>query len=185
LVAVVALKADRVRRGLALLKWGFVPYWSNDGKAAHLNARDETAAGLPTFSDSFRTRRCIVPATGFYERRAEGGKKRPHRFRLANGGVMGFAGLWSEWGVEEGKSLSTCCIITTAANDVVGLFHDRMPAVLAPEDNATWLDDDAPLKELHALLKPDPAELMVESEASAPVNSPGTRDPGCSIRPLD
>ncbi|QJX00045.1 hypothetical protein FTUN_7668 [Frigoriglobus tundricola] len=82
LVAVVAPKADPAKRGLALLKWGLVPYWSNDGQPGPINARAETVAGLATFSNSFRDRRCILPASGFYEWCVQGGKKVPHRFRL-------------------------------------------------------------------------------------------------------
>jgi len=176
LVAVVAPKADTTKRGLALLKWGLVPDWSNNGKPGPINARAETVGGLPTFSDSFRHKRCIIPATGFYEWRTLGGKKVPHRFRLAFG-VMGFAGLWSVWSGEEGKKLFTCCVITTTANELVRPFHDCMPAILAPEDYAKWFDGETPLKELHALLKPYPAELMEVSEASTLVNSPKNEGP--------
>ncbi len=175
LVAVVAPKGEG--RGLRHVKWGLVPYWSNDGRGGHINARAETAAGLPTFTDSFRPRRCIIPASGFYEWRTEGGRKRPHRFRLASGSVMGFAGLWSVWEVEDSPRLFTCCVITTKSNALVGPFHDRMPAILAPEDYEAWLDTDAPLKESHALLKPYPAELMEVSEASTLVNSPKNDGP--------
>lgn len=133
--------------------------------------------GLPTFSDSFRHKRCIVPATGFYEWRTEGKQKVPHRFRLASGGAMGFAGLWSKWKVEGQAALFTCCVITAAANELVRPFHDRMPAILAPEDYAMWFDAETPLKEAHALLKSYPAELMVESAASTLVNSPKNEGP--------
>ncbi len=100
LVAVVAPKADPTRRGLALLKWGLVPYWSQNGKTGPINARAETVGGLPTFSNAFRERRCIIPASGFYEWRKDGAKKMPMRFRLVAGGVMGFAGLWEKWNNE-------------------------------------------------------------------------------------
>ena len=109
--------------------------------------------------------------------RTDGGKKVPHRFRLASGGLMGFAGLWSKWKVEGQPALFTCCVITTAANDVVKPFHDRMPAMLAPSDYATWFDHETPLADLHALLKPYPAELMDVSAASALVNSPKNEGP--------
>jgi putative SOS response-associated peptidase YedK len=175
LVSVVAPKGEG--RGLAFLKWGLVPYWSNDGKGGHINARAETVGGLPTFSDSFRSRRCIFPASGFYEWKSEGGRKKPHRFRLATGGVMNFAGLWSVWKVEGEKKLFTCAVITTATNDEVRPFHDRMPAVLRPEEYEAWLDSETPLKEAHALLKAYPAELMEVSAASALVHSPENEGP--------
>ncbi len=90
---------------MALLKWGLVPYWSNDGKSGPINARCETVAGLSSFSQAFRDRRCIVPATGLYEWCTVAKKKIPHRFHLAVGGVMGFAGLWEMWTSEDGKRL--------------------------------------------------------------------------------
>jgi putative SOS response-associated peptidase YedK len=177
LVAVVAPKADPSKRGLALLKWGLVPYWSNDGRENHFNARAETVGGLSTFTDSFRHKRCIVPANGFYEWMVEGRAKVPHRFRLASGGVMGFAGLWSKWEVEGQRPLFSCCIITTAANELVAPFHDRMPAILHPDDYAKWFDHETTLKELHAILKPYPANLMVESAANTLVNSAKNEGP--------
>jgi putative SOS response-associated peptidase YedK len=115
----------------------------------------------------------------------------PHRFRLASGAVMGFAGLWSVWNGGEGtKRLFTCCVITTAANELVKPFHDRMPAILAPDEYETWFDNDTPLKELHALLKPYPEELMEVSAASPLVNNPkneGPRllDPGAQNLPFE
>jgi putative SOS response-associated peptidase YedK len=164
-------------RGLALLKWGLVPYWSNDGKPGPINARCETVAGLSSFSDAFKHRRCIIPATGFYERRAVGKKKIPHWFHLTSGGVIGFAGLWEMWTGEDGKRLFTCCVITTPANAVVAPFHDRTPAILSPDDYATWFDTDAPLNEVQTLLKPYPAELMAVNEANPLVNSPKNEGP--------
>jgi putative SOS response-associated peptidase YedK len=90
---------------------------------------------------------------------------------------MGFAGLWSMWKVEGGKPLFTCCVITTTPNDVVKPFHDRMPAILGSDDYAKWLDNDTPLKELHALLKPYPAELMEVGEANPLVNNVKSEGP--------
>jgi putative SOS response-associated peptidase YedK len=95
LVPVIAPKADPTQRGLALLKWGLVPDWWNDDKPGPINARAETVADLPTFSESFASRRCIIPATGFYEWRGTKGRRVPYRFRLGTGRLMGFAGLWS------------------------------------------------------------------------------------------
>jgi putative SOS response-associated peptidase YedK len=84
-----------------------VPHWSQDDKRGHINAKAETVGGLSSFADAFRHRRCIIPATGFYEWRTEGRKKVPHRFRLESGVVMGFAGLWDVWTAADGKRLVT------------------------------------------------------------------------------
>jgi putative SOS response-associated peptidase YedK len=178
LVPVIAPKQDPAKRGLALLKWGLVPDWSNDGKAGPINARAETVAGLPTFADSFRGRRCIIPATGFYEWRGTRGRRVPFRFHRSDGGLLGFAGLWSVWAGGDGPRLFTACIITTAANDLVQPYHDRMPAILRPEDYTKWFDADAPLPELHALLKPFPVEMMAVTEANVLANSARNEGPG-------
>jgi putative SOS response-associated peptidase YedK len=81
------------------------------------------------------------------------------------------------WTATDGKKLITCCIITTAANELVASLHDRMPAILAPDEYARWFDHDTPLKEAHALLRPYPADLMAVSEANALVNSPKNEGP--------
>jgi putative SOS response-associated peptidase YedK len=177
LVAVVAPKADPTKRGLALLKWGLVPHWSRDGKPGPINARAETAAQLPTFRDSFRSKRCLIPATGFYEWRKEGERKIPVRFHLRAGGVMAFAGLWSVWTGPDTKHLFTCCVLTTTANELVRPLHERMPAILAPEEYAAWLDPDTPATELRTLLKTYPADLMAASDANPLVNSPRNEGP--------
>lgn len=176
LVAVVATRRETDKRGLALLKWGFVPDWSPDGKPGPINARGETVAGLPTFSDAFRQQRCIIPATGFYEWKKEGTKKRPYHFRLKGSGVMGFAALWSVWR-GDGTKLLTTCLITTAANDVVRPLHDRMPVILSPDDYDVWLDNGTPLPELKKLLRPYSPELMEVVEANPLVNSPKNEGP--------
>jgi putative SOS response-associated peptidase YedK len=177
-VAVVApKKVDPSRRGLALLKWGLVPYWLQDGKAGPINARCETVGRLNSFSDAFKQRRCIIPATGFYEWPEAGGKKIPHRFRLASGGLLGFAGLWEWWTREDQSVLYSCCLIAAPANPLVASLHDRMPAILAPDEYAAWLDAATPRKEAHAILKPYPAEVMAVSEANVQVNSPRNEGP--------
>jgi putative SOS response-associated peptidase YedK len=133
--------------------------------------RRARADGLSSFSHAFREQRCIIPATGFYEWLKAGKQKVPHYFQLAAGGVMAFAGLWDKWIAEDGTGLFTCCIITTTANPLVAPIHERMPAILAPDEYAKWFDHDTPLKDVHALLRPFPAELMTVSEANARVNS--------------
>jgi putative SOS response-associated peptidase YedK len=135
---------------------------------------------LPSFSDAFRNRRCIIPASGFYEWRTEVEKKKkkiPQRFHLATGGVMGFAAIWDKWLGEDGKLVFSAAIITTSANEPVTPCHDRMPAILTPDDYAKWFEADADLWDLHALLKPYPASLMTVSEANVLVNSPKNEGP--------
>src|SRR5262249_45043507 len=114
LVAVVGLKADGRTRGIGKVRWGLVPSWANDPDSGprRINARAETVAYK--FAGSFRGRRCLVPADGFYEWRAEGRGKKACRFTLADGSVFAFAGLWDVW-AGEGRRLVTTCVVTTAA----------------------------------------------------------------------
>jgi hypothetical protein len=105
LVAAVGQKPDGVHRGLILVRWGLVPDWANDARPGPINARAETVTTKPTFRDSFLYRRCLIPATGFYEWTAEGGRKLPHFIRRKGGGLLGLAALWSLW-KGDGKPLS-------------------------------------------------------------------------------
>ena len=169
-----------VGREMVPMRWGLVPGWwkkSRKDVPATFNARAETVAEKPMFRGAFKYRRCIIPASGFYERRAEGKKLVPMHFRFESGGVMGFAGLWDKWLDPDNKRVFTCCVITTPANELLAPYHDRMPAILSPDDYAMWFVTDAPLKYVHALVKPYPPGLMVASEANPLVNSPKNEGP--------
>ena len=109
IIAVVGLKPDGVRKGIALLRWGLVPSWANspDEGPRPINARAETVAYK--FREQFREKRCLIPADGFYEWRVMGGKNRPCHFALNTGRPFGFAGLWDLWRAEGAKPLLTCC----------------------------------------------------------------------------
>jgi len=179
-VAVIGRKPDGQSRGLALLRWGLVPEWANDPKSAFINARAETVHQLPTFRDAFRNRRCLIPADGFFEwmDTGKGKKKRPHHIRLKGDGLFAFAGLWSVWG--EGKEkLRTCCLITTEANELVRPVHDRMPAILRPDDYDPWLDPGTPVDQLRGLLRPYAADEMELVEVGPAVGSPRNDGPEC------
>lgn len=175
-VAVVGLKPDGRRRGLAVLRWGLVPRWAATPKAGPTNARSETVDRLPTFRDSFRERRCLFPMTGFYEWATVNGRKVPHHFTLAGGGLMGVAGIWDVWQGADGTKLATCCLLTTTANDTVRPVHDRMPVVLPPDVWADWLDPATPAGRLVPLLRPYPGAMAV-APASPLVNSPKNDGP--------
>lgn len=140
--------ADPVRK-LVGLRWGLVPSWSKDAKggARMINARFETVAAKPAFRKALATRRCLLPADGFYEWYASSatdarGKpiKQPFFIRPADGGLLVMAGLYEFWKSPEGEWLSTCAVITTQASDAVGHIHDRMPMVVDPAHWDAWLD---------------------------------------------
>jgi putative SOS response-associated peptidase YedK len=181
LVPVVGLKPDGKTRGLALLKWGFVPRWAADpdGGPKPVNAKAETVAMKAPFKDSFRDRRCLIPADGFYEWRAEGGRKVAHHFHLKGGGLFAFAGLWDAWQAEGHDPLRTCVVITVPPNEVVRPFHDRMPAILLPGQYDLWLHGDTPTVELLRALAPLPAEQLEEVRVGPAVNNVANDGPEC------
>ena len=180
LVPVVGAKPDG-RRGLSFFKWGFVPHWEADPRAGYrpVNAKAETVATSPMWRDAFRRKRCLLVASGFYEWRTEGKKKLPIHHRLKDGEPFAFAGVWDVWKGEGRPPLVTCAIITVPANPLVKPFHDRMPAILAPDQYAGWLEHDAPPAALLAMLAPFPAELMEAVKLTPTANSVRNDGPEC------
>jgi putative SOS response-associated peptidase YedK len=130
------------KRVLHQLRWGLVPHWSKDPSiGARLNnARGETVAEKPSFRDAFKRRRCLIPANGFFEWKAEGKIKQPFYISLKSGEPMSMGGLWESWKTPEGGILRTVCIVTTSPNTVMQPIHDRMPVIVAPENWQSWLN---------------------------------------------
>ena len=123
-IAAVGLKADGHHRGLTFFQWGFIPSWAKSAKESFkpINAKAETVATLAPFRDSFKKKRCIIPADGFYEWKVESKAKQPYHIRMKSRSLFGFAGIWSEW-KGDGESLKTTAIITTEANEVARHVH--------------------------------------------------------------
>jgi putative SOS response-associated peptidase YedK len=164
-------------RTLTQLKWGLVPSWSKDAPTSKglINARAETITEKPSFREAFKKRRCIIPASGFYEWQKKGtGAKQPFYFYLKEKEVFGFAGLWEEWlDKQTGELLETCTIITTEANDVLKPVHDRMPVILQSDGYDEWLDTKVKdTSRLRELLKPYSAKEMDSHAVSRSVNIP-------------
>lgn len=178
LVVVVGLKPDGVRRGMAQLPWRLVAHSSETIKPKYrpINVRAEGV--LWNYGLQYRERRCLVPADGFYEWTGPKGKKTPYRFTMADGKPFAFAGLWDLWRGAEGKLVS-CCILTTAANDLIRPYHDRMPVIVPAEAYDAWLAPDTPERELLGLLRPYPPERMAAAEAGRAVNSVKYDGPEC------
>jgi putative SOS response-associated peptidase YedK len=172
------------KRELAELRWGLIPAWAANPKpGGFVNARVETVAEKPAFRQSFRRRRCLVPADGFFEWKHVGGKKHPYFFRKAGGGVLAYAGVWDTWNGPEG-TVETVAVLTVPANDLVRPLHDRMPAVVAEDRFAEWLDpkESRPAK-LLPLLVPYPVEQMEKWAVSSRVNS-ATEDEHALLLPV-
>ena len=123
-----------------MLTWGLIPSWSTDGKG-FINARAETLEEKPSFSESFRLRRCLIPADGFFEWKRTGKEKRPFYIYSRDKEPVMFAGIWDTWR-NRGELIASCAIITTAANELVSKLHDRMPAILSAEFHEAWLDEE-------------------------------------------
>lgn len=121
--------------------WGLVPHWAKDKAIAYktINARGESVAAKPAFRAAFRQRRCLVPASGFYEWQARDGGKQAYLIRPALGGLIAFAGLWESWAGPDGE-LRSFTIITTAPNELMARIYERMPAILPRGLYARWLD---------------------------------------------
>jgi putative SOS response-associated peptidase YedK len=150
-----------MERRLVLMRWGFVPSWAKEvGTGSPLiNARAEGIEQKPTFRKPLRYQRCIIPASGFYEWQATPrGKKIKHLFTGADGDLMALAGLYDTWKTPQGSDLTSCVIITTTPNELVAPVHNRMPVILAPEDEGVWLNPDETESEaLLSFLRPLPA----------------------------
>jgi len=170
-------------RELSLARWGLIPSWAKDASAAArmINARSETAAAKPAFRDALKSRRCLVPADGFYEWKRTGVSKQPYCFEVNGGALFAFAGLWDRWKGPTSKWVESCLILTTAPNSVTSAVHDRMPVILDPDGYDLWLDpgmmDPAAASEL---LRPCDARLMRCYPISTRINHVANDDEECS-----
>ena len=167
-------------RHLSSARWGLVPHWAKDLSIGNrmINARCETVHEKPAFRQSIHTRRCIVPASGFFEWTTTPTGKTPHYVTMRDGSPLAFAGIWESWKTSEGENIETCAILTTTANCLMAPIHDRMPVILHQTEFELWLERSVnnPL-ELQRLYQPYPAELLQEWEVSTVVNSPAHETP--------
>src|SRR5256885_12824065 len=125
---------------LSLMRWGLIPRWSRDASIAFktINARSETLQEKPAFKDAYAKRRCLVLADGFYEWRSEGKKRLPLHIARPDKAPFAMAGLWETWKDAAGRELRSFTIVTVPANETLSELHDRMPAILRPDDEAVW-----------------------------------------------
>ncbi|MCH7689515.1 MAG: SOS response-associated peptidase [candidate division Zixibacteria bacterium] len=176
-------------RTIKAMKWGLIPHWAKDPRIAYkmINARSETVAEKPSYRDAFKSKRCLIPASGFYEWQKSASdpkKKTPIHIRLKKSELFAFAGLWSLWKREDVEIL-TYTIITTDANEYLKEFHDRMPVILNQSDESKWLDHQTPSDELQSLLVPCAEERLEAYEVSKLVNSPENNTEECIQRVVE
>jgi putative SOS response-associated peptidase YedK len=146
-----AIVSQGEERLLAAFTWGLVPGWAKDPTIGSrmINARSETAAEKPSFRSALVKRRCIVPADGWYEWQGSPGKKTPYYFSATNQTVLGLAGIYESWKQPDGQLLWTAAILTQEARPDFSYIHDRMPVLLTPELQDTWLNSQtSPLQEV-------------------------------------
>ncbi len=162
--------SDEGRR-LRAMRWGFLPHWyktPSDGPLL-INARSETIADKPAFLMAARERRCLIPATGFYEwTRDKDGKRLPWYIQPRGGGLLAFAGVWQDWAKGD-EPLTTCAIVTTAANPAMSTIHHRMPVIVAEKDWGLWLGEDG--KGAALLMKAAPDDALEFWRVDPKVNS--------------
>ena len=142
-------------RSISRLRWGLIPFWAKDVKFGSrlINARAETVDAKPAFRAAFKSRRCLVPADGWFEWVREGGAKSPRFLSMADGSIASFAALWERWD-GEGDIVESFTIITTEAAEGIAHVHARQPAIVDPSRFGDWLDPDAPKEALLEIVRP-------------------------------
>jgi putative SOS response-associated peptidase YedK len=171
-------------RILSLMRWGLVPSWASDISigARLINGRSETVLEKPAFRDSFRLRRCLVPADGFYEWKKAGKERYPFHFVMKDSSLFAFAGVWDRWRSPAGQVVESCSILTTAPNELLEGVHDRMPVILPQRHYQTWLTAPATdSQRLAELLVPFDASVMQRYPVSSLVNKPENDVPECAL----
>ena len=183
-VPVIRQNPNEPRRELSLMRWGLIPSWVKDssGSAMMITARSETAATKPAFRDPLTSRRCLIPADGFYEWQRTGKVKQPYCFEVNDGGLFAFAGLWDRWKDPSGQWVKSCSILTTTPNAVTSTVHDRMPVILDRDNYDLWLDPGMQnVATIAELLKPYDADSMRTYPVSSRINHVANDDEECSM----
>lgn len=162
---------DRRGRQFGYLRWGLQPgRWALKPGRPLINARAETLATQPAFAESFKRRRCLIPADGFYEWKREETGKRPIWISRPDGEPFAFAGIWASLSREGEEPIHSCSIVTCEPNRLLRPIHDRMPVILPADAEPAWLDPELEVSALEALLRPAPEEMLGLREVGDAVN---------------
>jgi putative SOS response-associated peptidase YedK len=182
-VPVIRQNPQKPQREMSLMRWGLIPSWAKSlSGPPMINARSETAATMPAFRDPMKSRRCLIPADGFYEWQRKGTTKQPFCFEFNDGELFAFAGIWDRWKDPSGRWVKSCSILTTTPNAVTSAVHDRMPVILDRDNYDLWLDPgliDA--KVVSDMLKPFDAQVMRCYPVSPRVNRVANDDEECCL----
>jgi putative SOS response-associated peptidase YedK len=179
-IVVIRNEADNKKK-MDFLKWGLVPFWADDPSIGHkmINARIESVGDKPSYKQAYKNKRCLIPASGYYEWKKEKEGKQPFYIKRYDSNPLAFAGLWEKWTDDQtGEELQTCTIITAPADELNARIHSRMPLILNPANYDSWLDrylND--YEKIDALLEPLSSELLTSYPVSKAVNSPKNNTP--------
>jgi putative SOS response-associated peptidase YedK len=172
-ILTVRQELGKESRKLTLMRWGLIPAWATDASIGNktFNARSETVTMTPAFRDSILTKRCLIPASGFYEWRTMGTVKQPYCFEVGERNLFAFAGLWDEWTNPQGQTIDSCTILTTTPNSLVADIHDRMPVIVIPDNYSLWLDPEGnDFDAVRHILTPYDPDLMRRHPVSTKLN---------------
>jgi putative SOS response-associated peptidase YedK len=175
--AVAVVREHDGRRSLTALQWGLIPFWAKDAGIGRrlINARLDSIATKPAFREAWHRRRCLIPASGFYEwSEPRGGRKRPHFIRAASEPLLALAGLWERWRTPNGEKLETCVIVTIDANAELVPIHDRMPLLIPRDAQSLWLDPRSSVED--ALKIAERAPVLAVQPVGFGVNDPRNDD---------
>jgi putative SOS response-associated peptidase YedK len=168
-VITVRQKKDELARRFSMMRWGLIPSWAKDLSIGNttVNARSETVTTTLSFSEAIQSRRCLIPADGFYEWKKMGRIRQPYCFEVGEGELFALAGLWDEWKNPTGEIIQSCTVLTTTPNTLLANIHDRMPVIVSPDKYGLWLNPEVQdFADVRKIFKPYDPSLM----RSYPVN---------------
>lgn len=168
----LAVISDENPGTMSLYRWGLIPFWAKDISIGNkmINAKSETILEKPSFKNSFRNKRCLVLADGYYEWQKET-EKIPYRITLKDRSPFALAGIWDKWVTPDGEIIHSFSILTTGSPPEMKLIHDRMPVILERKDEKKWLERTGE-SELLEMLRPFPVKKLSAYPVSKLVNSP-------------
>lgn len=171
---------------IQLYRWGLIPFWAKDEKMGYkmINARIETLMEKSAFKNAVKSRRCLVPIDGFYEWKREGKTKTPYRITMKDESLFSAAGLWESWTDPKGEEVLSFTIITQKPNELMTDIHDRMPAILTPEQEKHWIDPSVSAEDAVSLIQPYPSDLMMAYQVDNRIGKVSENDAGL-IKPID
>jgi putative SOS response-associated peptidase YedK len=183
-VGIIRQDPSRPERRFSLARWGLIPSWAGDASVGSktINARSETVVSKPAFRDAFSSRRCLLPADGFFEWRRSGRERQPFHFGMQDDSLFAFAGLWDRWRDPAGVVIESCSILTTTPNLLLAGIHNRKPVIPRHENYDLWLDVGFKnVKALAEVLLPFEAAQMRCFPVSTRINAVTNDDPDCVV----